>query len=111
VLLAALSIAAFTFTAAGPSDDASAVADELIAQEPIARPNPQAAAATAVGCLRPRGRAVRGERNVANETYTRLRAARDGQPGAQLERAIEHFRQARATAYLDEAESLIAASA
>ena len=49
MLLGALSIAAFTFTAAGPSDDASAVADELIAQQAIARPHPQAAAATAVG--------------------------------------------------------------
>jgi tetratricopeptide (TPR) repeat protein len=45
------------------------------------------------------------------EAYARLRAAHAGQPRSQLERAIAFFRKAGATAYLAEAEQLIAASA
>ena len=52
-----------------------------------------------------------GVRSLPAEAYTRLRAARAGQAGAELEKAIAFFRQAGATAYLAQAEELAAASA
>jgi tetratricopeptide (TPR) repeat protein len=49
--------------------------------------------------------------NDAAQAYAGLRAAQAGQPGARLEQAIAFFRKAGATAYLAEAEALVAASA
>jgi len=45
------------------------------------------------------------------EAYALLQAAEDGQPSAQLGKAIAFFREVRATAWLERAESLVEATA
>ena len=48
---------------------------------------------------------------VVWEAYAQLRAAQEGDPDADLQRAISLFRQMKATAYLAEAEKLLKATA
>jgi hypothetical protein len=94
--------------------------DELVAAVEIAPRIPWIDAATAIARSQPVRAADILERLLCRtgEAYTRLRAAealvREGRQGAayaELAKALAFYRQARATAYLREAEGLLAAIA
>jgi hypothetical protein len=95
--------------------------DELLATLEVAPRTPWVDAAIAIAGAEPARAADILERLSCRtgESYTRLRAAealtrrrgRRGDGDAELAKALAFYRQARATAYLREAEALLAATA
>ena len=88
--------------------------DELLeALDRVKRPSPwrEASRAIASGDYVRAAETYGGAGNYPAEAYTHLRAAEAGQPGAQLDKAIDFFRKAGATTHLERAEQLLKATA